>query len=217
LRASAGRAYATFAFGRAAAVYDLLTDHEVWRRDCRELAALVPGPLVLDLGVGPGAGVLEMAQSSPAKRHLGLDVSDAMLRRAAARARAAGVALPLLRADALMLPVRDRALDGVTGHSFLYLLSDPAAALAELHRAVRPGGRVAFLEPGAGIARVGEALRDGPRHALAMVMWRGMSRLHRRFDAPALAGLLTSAGFAGARAWPVMSGFGVMATAERPW
>lgn len=217
MRASAGRAYAAFAFNRAASVYDLLTDHEIWRRDCRELAALVPGPRVLDLGIGPGAGAIDMARAEPAKRHVGLDLSGAMLRRAAARARAAGVSLPLVRADALALPVRDRALDGATGHSLLYLLADPAAALAELFRAVRPGGRVAFLEPGAAGARVGEALRDGPRHALAMVMWRGMSRLHRRFDATALAVLLSEAGFAEARAWPVMSGFGVMATGERPW
>jgi SAM-dependent methyltransferase len=140
-----------------------------------------------------------------------------MLRRAAARAREAGVALPLVRGDALALPLRDGALDGATGHSLLYLLPDPAAALAELLRAVRPGGRVAFLEPGRGAARLGEALRGGPRHALAMVMWRGMSGLHRRFDPPALARLLSAAGFTGARAWPVLSGFGVMATGERPW
>jgi ubiquinone/menaquinone biosynthesis C-methylase UbiE len=215
-RASAGRAYAAFAFGRAAVVYDLLTDHEVWRRDCRELASLVPGPRVLDLGTGPGAGALEMARAEPGKRHVGLDLSGPMLRRAATRARAARLVLPLVRGDALALPVKDGAFDGATGHSFLYLLPDPAAALAELLRAVRPGGWVAFLEPGAGIARVGEALRDGPRHALAMVMWRGMSRLHRRFDPAELAGLLSSAGFGRARAWPVLSGYGVMATAERP-
>jgi SAM-dependent methyltransferase len=133
------------------------------------------------------------------------------------RARAAGLALPLLRADALALPVRDGALDGATGHSFLYLLDDPAAALAELRRALRPGGRVAFLEPGVGPGRLRAALReDGPRHALAMAMWRGMSRLHRRFDGPALEALLAGSGFEEARAWPVLSGFGLMATAARP-
>jgi ubiquinone/menaquinone biosynthesis C-methylase UbiE len=198
-------------------VYDLLTDHEAWRRDCRALASLVPGPRVLDLGVGPGAGTVAMARAEPGKRHVGLDLSGAMLRRAAARARAEAVGLPLVRGDALRLPVREGALDGATGHSLLYLVPDAGAVLAELRRAVRPGGRVAFLEPGAAGARAAQALRDdGARHALAMVMWRGMSRLHRRFEPPELSALLAGAGFAEPRAWSVLSGFGVMATAVRP-
>jgi hypothetical protein len=42
-----------------------------------------------------------------------------------------------------------------------------------------------------------------------------MSRLHRRFDEETLPALLAHAGFEGARAWPVLSGFGVMAAATR--
>ncbi len=174
------------------------------------------GPRVLDLGVGPGVGAVEMARGDPARRHLGLDPSAPMLRRARRRARAAGTPLLLVRADAQRLPVRDAALDGATGHSVLYLLPDPAAALGELRRALRPGGRVAFLEPRAAGADLRAALRGSVRHAVAMVMWRGMSALHRRFDERSLAALLEAAGFAGARAWPVLSGYGVMATAERP-
>jgi hypothetical protein len=49
-----------------------------------------------------------------------------------------------------------------------------------------------------------------------MWMWRGMSRLHRRCDERSLAALLSAAGFREVRAWPVLEGFGVMATAERP-
>jgi hypothetical protein len=49
-----------------------------------------------------------------------------------------------------------------------------------------------------------------------MLLWRGMSRLHRRFDEAGLARLLEAAGFCAARSWPVLSGFGVMASAERP-
>jgi SAM-dependent methyltransferase len=113
--------------------------------------------------------------------------------------------------------VKDGALDGATGHSLLYLLPDPAVALSELHRAIRPGGRVAFLEPCEDDASALAALRaEGARHWLAMVMWRGMSRLHRRFEPPALAALLAEAGFVEPRAWSVLSGFGAMATAVRP-
>lgn len=193
-----------------------MTDHAAWRRSCQTLAELVPGPRVLDLGVGPGTSAIEMARAAPGGRYVGLDASATMLRRAAAEVRRAGLALPLVQGDALRLPVRAAAFDGATGHSLLYLLPDPAAALAELARVVRPGGRVALLEPRAGRGRLREALAEGPRLAAAMVLWRGMSRLHRRFDEASLAGLLTAAGFRGARAWPVLAGYGVMATAERP-
>jgi ubiquinone/menaquinone biosynthesis C-methylase UbiE len=180
------------------------------------MAALVAGPRVLDLGIGPGTSAVEMARVDPLRRHVGLDVSLPMLRRARKRAGTAGVGLGLVRGDVLRLPVRDGAVDGATGHSLLYLLPDPAAALAEVRRALRPGGTVAFLEPRAGGASVGAAAMTGPRHLLAMVLWRGMSRLHRRFDEASLTALLSAAGFEGARAWPVLSGYGVMATAVRP-
>jgi ubiquinone/menaquinone biosynthesis C-methylase UbiE len=196
-------------------VYDLLTDHAAWREDCRAMAALVPGPRVLDLGIGPGTSALEMWRADPTRRHVGLDVSTAMLRRARDRAAALGLALPLVRADALRLPFRTGALDAATGHSFLYLLDDAAAALAEVRRVLRPGGGVAFLEPRTGGASLSRALEAGTRHAIAMVLWRGMSRLHRRFDEATLGALLAGAGFRDVRAWPVLSGFGVMATAAR--
>src|SRR5512138_3856277 len=122
------------------------------------MAGLVPGPRVLDLGVGPGTSALEMAAAEPTHRHLGLDRSSRMLRLAAGAARRAGLDLELVRADALALPFRSGALDGVTGHSFLYLLPDPLATLREVRRVLRPGGAVAFLEPRHGPASLRAAL-----------------------------------------------------------
>ncbi len=85
-----------------------------------------------------------------------------------------------------------------------------------MRRALRPGGAIALVEPRAGPPDLRRALGVGVLHAFAMEMWRGMSGLHRRFDDGALAALLTAAGFERARAWPVLSGYGVMATAVRP-
>lgn len=204
----------TLAFDLAAPVYSFLTAHEAWRASCRALGELVPGPRVLDLGVGPGTSALEMARGG-GKAHLGLDRSAEMLRRAAGAARSLGVSLPLLRADGMALPFRDGALDGVTGHSLLYLLPDPGGALAEVRRVLRLGGRAAFLEPRAGRPPLGAAFAGGARCAASLLLWRWMSRLHARFDEAGLVLLLERAGFRRARAWPALAGHGVVATAER--
>jgi SAM-dependent methyltransferase len=209
------RWFAALAFGPAARVYEALTGSAPWRDSCRRLAALVPGPRVLDLGIGPGTSALEAALAAPDRRAVGLDSSAAMLRRARRLAARARVVLPLLRADAGHLPVRTGSLDGATGHSLLYLLPDPASTLAEVARAVRPGGRVAFLEPASTAGAVGGALRGGPRFALSMALWRVMSGLHRRFDPPGLAALLAGAGFVDVRVEPALGGFGLLATAAR--
>lgn len=215
MAADPGRRLAALAFGPAGRVYEALTGSAPWRSSCRRLAELVPGPLVLDLGVGPGESSLEALRAAPGRRAVGLDLSAAMVRRTAARAARAGLRLPLLRADAQRLPVRSGALDGVTGHSVLYLLPDPAEALAEVARVLRPGGRVAFLEPAAGRPRWRAAAAGGPRFAASMAMWRVMSGLHRRFDAAALAGLLRGAGLREVRVEPALGGFALLADATR--
>jgi len=173
----------------------------------------VPGPRVLDVGVGPGESAF--APRPGARAPMGLDLSMAVLRRAAGRARAGGLDLPLVRADAGCLPVRTGALDGATGHSVLYLLDDAATALLELRRAVRPGGRVAFLEPSADRPALAPAWRRGPRFAASMLLWGAMSGLHRRFDAAGLAALLAAAGFEAVRVEPALRGFALLASARR--
>jgi ubiquinone/menaquinone biosynthesis C-methylase UbiE len=212
---AAGRRFAALAFGPAAHVYEALTGSEPWRASCRRMSGLVPGPLVLDLGVGPGESSLEALRATPGRRGIGLDLSAVMVRRAAARAARAGVGLPVLRADAQRLPVRTGSLDGITGHSVLYLLGDPVAALAEAARGLRPGGRAAFLEPAMGHPGWLAAAAEGPRLAASMAMWRVMSGLHRRFDAAALTALLSSAGLREVHVEPALSGFAWLASGTR--
>jgi ubiquinone/menaquinone biosynthesis C-methylase UbiE len=138
-----------------------------------------------------------------------------MLPRARRRAQAAGVTLTLVRGDVHALPFASGAFAGAAGHSFLYLLEDPVAALREIRRVVRPDGRVAFLEPRAGALDLRAALACGPRFGVSMALWRIMSGLHRRWDEQTAPALLERAGFASARAWPVLSGCGVVMAAER--
>jgi ubiquinone/menaquinone biosynthesis C-methylase UbiE len=157
-----------------------------------------------------------MARAAPAIRLVGVDISAAMLPRARRRARSAGVELPLVRGDVQALPFAAATFEGAAGHSFLYLLADPAGALEEVRRVVRPGGRVAFLEPRAAPPDLRAAWSAGALFGTSMVLWRFMSGLHRRWDELSAAALLEHAGFARARAWPVLAGWGVMMTADRP-
>jgi demethylmenaquinone methyltransferase/2-methoxy-6-polyprenyl-1,4-benzoquinol methylase len=110
------------------------------------MVTLVPGPRVLDLGIGPGTSALEMWRADPALRHVGLDRSGPMLRRARARAADVGLALPLVRADALALPFRDGAFACVMSAFLLRNLEDLGRGLAEMRRVTARGGRVITLD-----------------------------------------------------------------------
>ena len=64
----------------------------------------------------------------------------------------AGPQIGFLRADAQRLPLRDETVDAVVSIAVLQLVPDPAAALAEMARVLRPGGRLAVMVPTAGRA-----------------------------------------------------------------
>jgi ubiquinone/menaquinone biosynthesis C-methylase UbiE len=208
-------------FTLGAGVYDALTAQDAWRRHCRAMAARVPGRRVLDVGIGPGVSGIEMVRAAPGKRLVGVDASAAMLRRAHRHAVAAGVRLPLVRADAGRLPFADHAYDGATGHSVLYLLDDGDAVLREIRRVVRPGGAIAFLEPSAlgGRARrraLRRSYRHGARFGTSMLLWGVFSALHGRYTAGTLAAQLLRCGFAHPRVSPAFGGLGLVAVAARP-
>lgn len=115
-------------------------DNPMHRGIAAEIAGLAadasPGGVVLDVGTGTA---LVLRALPTGGRRVGIDLSPGML----ARARAADPTLLLARADATRLPLPDGSVDVVTCVTVLHLLPDPAAALAEWRRVLRPGG-VAF-------------------------------------------------------------------------
>jgi len=122
------------------------------------------GGVTLDVGSGPGNVTASLARAAgPDGLALGVDISEPMLARAV-RAEA-GSNVGFLRADAQRLPFRDETFDAVVSIAMLQLIPEPAAALAEMVRVLRPGARMAVMVPTAG--RAGALMRllpDGGAH-----------------------------------------------------
>jgi demethylmenaquinone methyltransferase/2-methoxy-6-polyprenyl-1,4-benzoquinol methylase len=112
----------------------------LWRRATRRALDLRPGERVLDLAAGTGVSTEELARSGA--HPLGVDISLGMLR----AGRAARPGVPLLAGDALALPFRDAVFDAATISFGLRNVHDTAAALRELARVTRPGGRLVVCE-----------------------------------------------------------------------
>jgi SAM-dependent methyltransferase len=109
-------------------------------------AALLPGQRVLDLGCGTGASTIRAAGIVGAAGHAtGIDISHVMLDRAhirAASAKATNVAFTL--ADAQTHPFAPAQYDIMISRFGMMFFNDPAAAFANIARAIRPGGRMVF-------------------------------------------------------------------------
>jgi SAM-dependent methyltransferase len=115
----------------------------------RWLAGLLeaaPGELVADLGCGDGVTLDVLAAQAGGGLLLGVDTAEPALRAAAARLGGGRVAL--VRADlSAPLPLRDDSLHRAVCHNVLESLPDPGAFLREVHRVLRPGGRLVLSHP----------------------------------------------------------------------
>lgn len=137
-----------------------------------------PDDAVLEIGFGGGDLLRALLAGRPG-RVFGVDVSQAMVERARQRFRGAGERLRLFEASAERLPLADAAVDKAVSVNSLYFWPDPAAAMAELARVIRRGGRLVLcFEPP-------EELRKWPGHRFGF-------QLHSARDLVVLAG---AAGF----------------------
>ena len=121
-----------------------------WRRAATRFAEVVPGAAALDVCTGTGDLALALARAGA--RVTATDFCPEMLGLAAAKAgrrrrRRPGAPPPRFAvADALELPFPARSFDLATVAFGIRNVRDPVAALREMARVVRPGGRVVVLE-----------------------------------------------------------------------
>ena len=110
-----------------------------WRAATRRALDPRPGEIVLDLAAGTGVSTAELARSGAYP--VGVDISLGMLQTGRRSRR-----VNLLAGDALRLPFRDCAFDAATISFGLRNVQDTGAALRELARVTRPGGRLVVCE-----------------------------------------------------------------------
>jgi ubiquinone/menaquinone biosynthesis C-methylase UbiE len=101
---------------------------------------------VLEIGVGSGMNL--PVYGSAVDRVCGIDPSPELLDRARERVAAARVPVSLARASAEQLPFRDAAFDTLVMTWTLCSIPNPSAALNEMRRVLKPGGRLLFVEHG---------------------------------------------------------------------
>jgi ubiquinone/menaquinone biosynthesis C-methylase UbiE len=108
-------------------------------------AAIAAGERVLDIGCGCGATTLEIAaRVGPGGHALGLDISEPMLARARERT-PPGAPASFIAADATVYPFEPGRADLIASRFGVMFFAEPALSFANMRKALRGGGRLAFV------------------------------------------------------------------------
>ncbi len=140
-------------FDSVAPKYDLMNDlmsaglHRAWKAYTVLVANVRPGQRVLDIAGGTGDLAQAFAKRVGSKGQVvHTDINEAMLRTGRDRLLDAGVALPTVVCDAEQLPFASGYFDLVTVAFGLRNMTRKDAALAEMQRVLKPGGKLLVLE-----------------------------------------------------------------------
>jgi ubiquinone/menaquinone biosynthesis C-methylase UbiE len=139
------KAYTRDTWNQSAAHYGpVLRNLDLANPALLEAARPAPGERVLDVATGPGEPALSLARLvGPAGSVLGVDLSEAMVEIARREAKARGLDHARFEVmDAEALPLPEGTFDLVTCRFGLQIVTDPAKAIAETWRVLRPGGRL---------------------------------------------------------------------------
>ncbi|MGH8704796.1 MAG: class I SAM-dependent methyltransferase [Burkholderiales bacterium] len=161
-------------FDRVAARYDLMNDlmslglHRAWKAFTVALARVRPGERVLD--VASGSGDLARAFAQRKAEVWMSDINGRMLGLGRDRLLDAGCLAPAVQCDAERLPFREASFDCVTVGFGLRNVTRKEAALAEMARVLKPGGRLLVLE----FSRVSKALeKPYDLYSFKVLPWLG--------------------------------------------
>ncbi len=142
-------------FDRISRRYDLL-NHLLslgldirWRRQAARRLASSPDQVLLDLACGTGdLAIAAIRSGRPDRFVVGVDMAAQMLRLAEQKISRRGLAerIRFVRGDGMSLPLADRSVDAAMIAFGIRNMPDTATCLNELHRVVRPGGRLVVLE-----------------------------------------------------------------------
>jgi SAM-dependent methyltransferase len=120
----------------------------LWGTDTRELfatiralGALPAGTVVLDVPCGGGVALRGLRRDQHI-RYVAADISPTMLGRTRAQARRLGLDVEVTSADITRLPFADNEFDVCVSFNGLHCMPDPALAVRELARCLKPSGRL---------------------------------------------------------------------------
>jgi demethylmenaquinone methyltransferase/2-methoxy-6-polyprenyl-1,4-benzoquinol methylase len=140
-------------FDSVASKYDVMNDlmsvgmHRAWKAYTVLVANVKDGQRVLDIAGGTGDLALAFAPKvGSTGQVVHTDINEAMLREGRNRLLDAGVSLPTLACDAEHLPFADAYFDLLTVAFGLRNMTHKDAALLEMNRVLKPGGKLLVLE-----------------------------------------------------------------------
>ena len=142
-------------------LFETIYNGKVYRGLGRKVAEeIAPDDVVLECACGTGA--ISRIIATKCRKLIATDFSVGMLRQAARNCRACDN-VRVRRADMTHLKCRDNRFDKVVAGNVIHLLDDPCAALKELERVCKPGGKIivpTYINASAGVNRMGVRLLE---------------------------------------------------------